>query len=298
MMKYAYFPGCSLHSTAKEYNESTMAVCRKLGVELEEIPDWSCCGATSAHNLDHDLSVALPARNMGIAENMGMDVVAPCASCYNRLRLAEYTMKTDLVLREKINKELARPFNGGVSAKTLVEVFWKDLGIDRIGEFVEKPLNGLKVACYYGCLLVRHPEVTGWDDPEDPRSLEDIMKALGAEPVEWYYKTECCGGSLSLSRTDVAVKMTHDVVDYAVASGADCIVTACPLCQSNLDMRQADANKAFKKNFNVPIFYFTELMAAAFGLPYSQYLAGHMIDGRLLLANRPEVKEECCDSGG
>jgi heterodisulfide reductase subunit B len=297
-MKYAYFPGCSLHSTAKEYNESTEAVCRELGVELQEIPDWSCCGATSAHNLDHELSIALPARNLGLAEKMGLDVVAPCASCFNRLKLAEHTLRTDPVMSEKINSKLNLPYGGGVSVKPLVDALWKDVGVESIAGAVKKPLADLKVACYYGCLMVRHPEVTKFDDPEDPQSLDDIVKALGAEPVTWYYKTECCGGSFSLTRTDIAVKMTHDVIDMAIAAGADCIVTACPLCQANLDMRQADANKAYGKSFNIPVFYFTELMAAAFGLPYGQYLAGHMIDGRLLLANRPEKQqEESCEGG-
>ena len=280
-MKYAYFPGCSLHSTAKEYGKSTNAVCKALGIELQEIPDWNCCGATSAHSLNHELSVALPARNLGLAEKMGLDVVAPCAACYNRMKSAEQTMRSDGALREKINAILTHPYNGGVFVLPLVQVI-ADLGEEILTAAIKKPLEGLKVACYYGCLMVRPPKVLGFDDAEDPQSLDDIIKTLGAEPVEWHYKTECCGGSLSLTRADLVEKLTFDILSRAKDAGADVVATACPLCQANLDMRQEAAAKEFGKQLDLPILYFTELMAIAMDLPGARNtLKSHMIPAKL-----------------
>lgn len=276
-MRYAYFPGCSLHSTAKEYEASTRAVCDALGIELQEIPDWNCCGATSGHSLNHELSVALPARNLGLAEQMGADVVAPCAACYNRMRTAEHEMKNNPALRERINSVLANTYSGGVSVLPLVQII-ADLGAEAISAAVKKPLEGLKVACYYGCLMLRPPKVMGFDDAEDPQSLDNIIKAIGAEAVDWHYKTECCGGSFSLTRSDLVEKLTFDILSRAKDAGADVVVTACPLCQANLDMRQEAAAKEYGKELGLPVLYFTELMAIALDLPGARdTLKSHMV---------------------
>jgi len=278
-MRFAYFPGCSLHSTAKEYGDSTTAVCRALGIELDEIPDWSCCGATSAHSMSHELAVALPARNLGLAERMGLDIVAPCAACYNRLKSAEAVMKNGGALPEEINSALEAKYTGAVAVRPLIEPLSAPETLEKLAGLIRKPLSGLKVACYYGCLLVRPPKVLRFDDPEDPQSLDNIVRTLGAEPVEWHYKNECCGASFSLTRVDIVHKMTHDILLRVKKSGADAIACACPLCQANLDMRQAEIERHYQTSFNLPVFYVTELMAAAMGLPGTKgWMGKHMVE--------------------
>jgi len=265
-MKYAYFPGCSLHSTAAEYDESTREVCEALGIELKEIPDWNCCGATSAHSLSHELSVALPLRNLSKAEEMGLNVIAPCAACFNRLKSADMAVKEDPKLLAAITEKSGVKYGGGVEVLSLLAAI-SGLGDEVVKARVKRELKGLKVACYYGCLLLRPPGVTQFDDPENPMSLDHIINDLGAETVEWPYKNECCGASLSLSKPEIVVKLTHDILSVAKRAGANCIVTACPLCQGNLDMRQPDIAKKYGETFDMPIFYFTQLMGLAFGIP-------------------------------
>jgi len=277
-MKYAYFPGCSLHSTAKEYDCSTRAVCRAIGVELQEIPDWNCCGASSAHSLSHNLALALPARNLGLAEKMGLDVVVPCAACYNRMRASEQELRENKERRDRINELLSAPFEGGITVKTLPEVIGSPELAEVIAEKVKKPLSSLKAACYYGCLLVRPPKIMQFDDAEDPQSLDQIVTALGAETVNWPYKTECCGASFALTKPSIVVKLTYDILRYAKAAGANCIVCACPLCQANLDTRQSEVEATYGEKLDLPIFYFTELMALAMDLPIGDCLKRHMVD--------------------
>jgi len=265
-MRHAYFPGCSLHSTATEYDQSARWVCRRLGVEIFEIPDWNCCGATSAHAVDHFLSVALPARNLVLAEQMGAHIlIAPCAACYNRMKTADATLKDDPELARQVNATLPQPYGGSLQVMSLLEALANDQWIATIKEKVVRPLEGLKVASYYGCLLLRPPKLTGFDDPENPRSMDTLMAAIGAEPVEWPYKTECCGASFALSRRDLVLKMTGDVLSMAKRAGANAIATACPLCQANLDTRQDAIAALRKEELGIPIYYFTELLALALG---------------------------------
>ena len=278
-MKYAYFPGCSLESTGKEFGESTHLVAEALGVELVEIPDWNCCGATSAHNLDHTLSVALPARNLGLAEKMGLDIVAPCAACYNRMRSAEVELRENANLRDEINAKLENPVSGKSTVKSALEVFTTPEIIARITERVRKPLAGLKPACYYGCLLIRPPKVLGFDDPESPQTLDEAMRAVGAKPVEWFFKNECCGGSFGVTRSDIVTKLTGDIISNAKKQGANCIVTACPLCMTNLETRQVAAGKARNEDLSMPVFYFTELIGLAMEVPgVKKCFASHLVD--------------------
>lgn len=263
-MKYAYFPGCSLHSTAKEYDTSTQAVCRALDIELAEIPDWNCCGATSAHSMNRDLSISLPLRNLSIAEKMGLDVVAPCAACFNRLKSADATAKDDPEYLKSLAKKTGIDYKGSIDVISLLQAISR-IDASEIKAHMKRELGGLKVACYYGCLMLRPPSMTHFDDAENPESLDSLMTTLGAEPIEWPYKTECCGASLSLSKPDMVVKLTHDILSMAKRSGASCIVTACPLCQANLDMRQEQVEAKYGEKFDMPIFYFTQLMGLAFG---------------------------------
>ena len=278
-MKYAYFPGCSLESTAKEFNESTHLVAEALDIHLEEIPDWNCCGATSAHNLDHELSVSLPARNLGIAEKMGMDVVAPCAACYNRMRSAEVELKGNKALRDEVNEKLDRKFTGGVTVRSALEVFTLPSVLTQVAESVTRPLTGLRPACYYGCLLVRPPKVLCFDDPEAPSSLDRAMQTIGAEPIDWHFKNECCGAAFGLSKREIVVKLVGDIISNAKKHGANCIVTACPLCMTNLEMRQVAAGKGRAEDLTMPVFYFTELIGLAMEVPgVKKCFASHLVD--------------------
>ncbi|MFQ3548631.1 MAG: CoB--CoM heterodisulfide reductase iron-sulfur subunit B family protein [Armatimonadota bacterium] len=278
-MKYAYFPGCSLESTANEFDKSTHLVAEAVGIDLLQIPDWNCCGATSAHNLDHKLSIALPARSLGIAENMGLDVVAPCAACYNRLKSAEVEMKSNKNLMDEINSSLEKPYTGKSTVKNSLEVMSDPEVLKVIESKIVNSLSGLKPACYYGCLLVRPAKVTNFDNPEDPQSLDTIMKTVGADPVEWYFKNECCGASFGLTKPEIVVKLTGEIISNAKKHGANCIVTACPLCTTNLEMRQEAAGKMRGEDLSMPIFFFTELVGLAMELHgIKKCFSSHLID--------------------
>lgn len=255
-MKVSYYPGCALHGTALEYDESIQALSLMLGVEMCELPDWNCCGASSAHVTDESLALSLPARNLAIAEAQGMDLVIPCAACYGRVKAAEKEM-------------VAR--RGTASRKQSFRVlnlldFIVTAGLsEKIATLKKRTLNRLKVACYYGCLLVRPPKVTGAKNHENPQEMDRLMALIGAEPVPWSYKTDCCGGSLVISRTDIVRRLTQKLFDGALRAGAEAIVVACPLCQSNLDSRQEEISREAGKNYNLPVFYFTELIGLAMG---------------------------------
>jgi heterodisulfide reductase subunit B len=244
---------------------STLAVAPKLGLELTEIPDWNCCGASSAHCTDHQLALALPARTLAQAEAMEQDIAVPCAGCFNRLRGAEAALK-DPRQKAQLEAVLGQPLKGNVKSYSLLDIIVNQIGVDHIKAQVVKPLTGLKLASYYGCMLVRPPEITGFDDPENPQSMDQLMSALGGVALNWPYKVECCGGNLAIPRTDLMMKMSYDIIRIAKASGADAIVTACPLCQVNLEMRQKDMEKAYQTQLGFPIFYFTELIGLALGI--------------------------------
>lgn len=282
-MKYAYYPGCCYHTSAKEYEVSTRVVSGKLSLELMEIPDWSCCGSTAAHSRSHLLSLALPARNLAIAEEMGLDVAAPCAACFQRLAAANKKLVEERGLRETVNGVTGRPYGGTVKVKSMVEVI-DSLPPEKISAGITRPLQGLKVAAYYGCFLVRPPWVTGYDDPENPVSLDRLMRLAGAETVDWPHKTECCGASLSISNEDIVLKLVNRILQAARQSGANCLVTACPLCHFNLDLRQQKCNKKLKTDYNMPVFYFTQLLGVAMGLDHKELcLNTHYIDTRSIL---------------
>ncbi|UNC92681.1 CoB--CoM heterodisulfide reductase iron-sulfur subunit B family protein [Candidatus Contubernalis alkaliaceticus] len=264
-MKIAYYPGCSLESTGKEYHFSNKLIAKKLGIELWEIPNWNCCGASPAHQSDLFLPIGLNARNLAIAEEEGLDVLAPCAACYNRMLAAVEAVNNDEDMRKKVNESIGRDYKGTNTAVNMVQFLHDMVGIDKISAQIQKKLSGLKVACYYGCLLVKPPALTKYDNPENPQSLDRIVEALGAEPIVWPYKTECCGGGLAISKTEVILKLSNDIFSMAVASGADCLVTACPMCQLNLELRQAATEKEYKVKYNMPVFEISELVGLSFG---------------------------------
>lgn len=265
-MRYLFFPGCSLESTAWDFDKSTRAVCKALGVDLEDIPDWVCCGSTPAHTSNGSLALALPAMNLQKAQAMGAPVMTACASCYSRLRTANYKIQHDLEARECTERITRQPYDGGVAVHHVLDVLVNHVGLDAIRAKVERPLSGLRVACYYGCLLTRPPKIVAYDDPEHPHSMEDILEAVGAEPVEWPYKTECCGASLSITNTDVACRLGHKLLSMAREAGAQCVAVACPLCQANLDLRQADSKRIHGDFPEISAPYVTQLVGLALGL--------------------------------
>jgi len=269
-MRYAYYSGCSLHSTAKEYDISTRAISRALGIELEEIPGWSCCGATSAHVTSELLALALPVRNLLLAQELGLDTVVCCAACYSRFKAANKAMSSDGNYRVQVSEIVGRSYSGEVQVKHLLDVLTNEYGLDALRAKATRKLTGLRVAAYYGCLLVRPPKVVDFDDPENPTSMDQLANVLGAEAVDWPYKTECCGGSLALTRTDIVLKLSRDILQMAADAGAECLVVACPLCQSNLDLRQAQINKRYKTDFALPILYFTQLVGLALGMGWRE----------------------------
>jgi heterodisulfide reductase subunit B len=274
---YSYFPGCSLHSTGLEYGLSTRAVFQHLELELIELPHWNCCGASSAHALNHTLGIALPARNLAIAQEIGHDLVAPCAACFSRMKHADYCMQTDLELRDKIENIVGFEYRNEVAILPAIAVLYEDCGQNKIQEQVTVPLRGVKVVPYYGCLLLRPPQVNQFDDPDDPHVMADLIRAIGAEVMPWSYATDCCGAGLSLIRSDVVESLVDRLVAGAYEAQAQALVTACPLCQINLEMRQTQEPK-------LPSFYITELLGLAFGLPESRYWWGkHLVDPRPLL---------------
>ena len=275
-MKYSYYPGCTASTTAVEYGLSTEAVCEALGVELIELPDWNCCGASSAHALNHELATALPGRNVAIAQAAGLDIAIPCPACYQHSLIADKRFREDEAWRAEMEELLGFEYTGQARPRALLEIIGYDFDLEDIAAQVKKPLEGLKPVSYYGCVLVRPPELTGWDDPEHPVIMDRLLKALGAEPVSWSYIVDCCGASLTLNRSDVVVTLVNRLVQAAEEAGANCIVSACGMCQINLDTRQ--------KGHKMPILYFTELLGLALNLPATNsWFKRHAIDPRLLL---------------
>lgn len=262
-MKLGYFPGCSLHSTAKECDLSLAAVAKALEVELAEVRDWSCCGASSAHAVDHRLAVALSARNLSLAEEQGLDrVMAPCAACFSRLATARHALASDAPLAREVAPMLQRPFRNSVEVLNVVALL-QELAPEIKARAA--PLTGLKVACYYGCLLLRPPEVVRFDDPEAPTSMETVVEATGATPVRWSKRLECCGGGFSLPRSGSVVRLGRAIVVAAKAAGAQAVIVACPMCHSNLDLRQA-AMAARGEPLGLPILFLTQLVGLALGV--------------------------------
>lgn len=275
-MKFSYFPGCTDHSTSLEYGLSTHAVVKTLDVDLVEIEDWNCCGAAATHSINHLLSLCLPARNISKAQMAKAGpLVVPCAGCFNMLKRAEYALKNDGAKRKEIEEIVQFTYDPSLEIVALMDMVLNRIGLEKVGEKVKKSLKGLKPACYYGCALVRHPKVTHMDDPENPQYMDRLMKVLGAEPVDWSYKTDCCGADLALTYGDVVKKLVGKIVAMAEEAGAQCIVTSCGLCQANLEMRQ---------DIGLPVFYFTELMGVAFDLEKrDRWWKKHMINPKGLL---------------
>ena len=259
-MTLSYYPGCSLHGTAREFDWTARAVCEALDVRLEELPDWNCCGASSAHRTDHELAVDLAARNLRIAAEQGRDLVVPCAACYNRLKVAQ-----------------AEGRHAEVTVMSMARFLGQREIVRRIVDKVVRPLTGLPVVPYYGCLLTRPSKVVGTASGFTATTMDELLAAGGADVRRWSCKTNCCGASFVLAETDIVRSLCSGLRDVAVEAGAKAFVAACPLCAANLDTRQEGAPQ-------LPVFYITELLALAMGLDVvDDCWVGHYTDPRPVL---------------
>ncbi|MFL7894065.1 MAG: CoB--CoM heterodisulfide reductase iron-sulfur subunit B family protein [Anaerolineales bacterium] len=269
MMKtFSYFPGCSLEKMATSYHQSSVQTTKALDIDLQELEDWNCCGATTYFHVDELLAYTLVGRNLAMAEKAGHDLVAPCSACFKNAYFANSYLKEDEDLANHINYALAQDnlqFSGTIQVKHLMEVFVDDVGYDTLQERVTHPLKDLRVAPYYGCQIVRPRK--DHEDVENPRFFEELITAIGADPVDFANRLRCCGGSLLITSRPAAFQLIYELLLNAQHSQADVIATACPLCQTNLECYQMQINQEFGTDFKIPVLYFTQLIGLALGLP-------------------------------
>jgi heterodisulfide reductase subunit B len=273
-MKYAFFPGCSLHSTAKEYEESAKAISEVLKIDLVEIPDWNCCGAIDVVYAFKALyATTLATRNLALAEKMQMDLVTPCSGCYFTLANANKILKEDPETRNKVDEALRSAgisYGGAVKVRHFADVVLSEIGLEKIKENVKVQLKNLKVASYYGCLMVRPPNICNFDNAEHPTRLDDLAETLGALKIDFYGKTRCCGAALGFTDEEIMLEMSKDILLSAKNAGANCMVTACSMCHLSLDARQKEIESHFKIKIDLPVLHFTQLIGLAFGIDPNQ----------------------------
>nr|WP_320036835.1 CoB--CoM heterodisulfide reductase iron-sulfur subunit B family protein [uncultured Bacteroides sp.] len=279
-MKIGFYPGCSLKGSSREYNESVVAIAKALDIELVEIKDWNCCGATAAHSMNEELSLSLPARILALAEAQGLkEVVVPCAACYNRLMVTQHELK-DNNKRERVTDIIKMPYSGDLKIINVLQML-ETYAMDKIQEKVTKPFAH-KVACYYGCLLIRPHKILQFDRVEDPQSMDAMVKLIGGTPINWAFKTECCGAGLSVSRTDLVAKLSGNILKDATERDAKAIIVACPMCQSNLDMRRGAINETLSNPSDIPVIFITQAIGLALGLsPKELGLERHFVNVKL-----------------
>lgn len=267
MKKTALYPGCSLEGTESAYRVSLRSVLQALGAACAELDDWSCCGATSAHAMDHRTHLGLTTRNLALAEAQGYEeILAPCAACYHRLASASNEMTNDEELRRQVNSETGLNYGGKIKVRNVLDLLVNVIGSDRIAERVTRPLTNLKVACYYGCLNTRIPRMKSFDDASYPMSMDTVVQSLGARTIDWSYKTECCGASLFVTAETTAQRLISKILKDAALRGADCICVACPMCHNNLDTRQKEIREQYGITRPLPVLFVSQLMGLAFGL--------------------------------
>ncbi len=280
----AYYPGCSLHSTAAEFNESATAVAAALGMTLIEPKGWVCCGSSAAHRADPETAVRLPLENLALIEQSGFkEVTMPCAACFNRHKAAQFEIRRDEQHKAQVDEAIGYEYQDTVHVSTLSESILRHVSAEGVAEKVQKPLQGLRVVAYYGCLLTRPPQVTGARHPENPMDLDALLAAAGAEVRDWSYKTRCCGAAHSLTRPDIVLSLSGELIAQARAAGAEAIAVACPLCHMNLDARQMQ----MELDAPMPVLYFTQLLALALGLPEkTAVLHKNLVDPRPMLREK------------
>jgi len=285
-MDLAYYPGCSLHASSELYDKQSREVFASLGMNLKEIEDWSCCGATSAGKQDDFLAVAMPARNLGIAEATGLtEMVIPCSACYSRTLVAQQRMERDPSLASEINAELAKKVEGKIKVSSVLEALLKKVESGALAGQAVKKLTGLTPVCYYGCMLTRFPsDVPVPDDVENPRGMEKVLEAIGVKALDWSFKTDCCGASAAMNDQDTALNLMARIMKDAVARGANCIVTTCPMCQMNLDAYQDKFCEKAGICERLPVYFITELVGIALGMSAEALeIHKHFVDGVSLL---------------
>lgn len=265
-MNYAYYPGCSLESTSPDFNESTKAIVEFLNLGIEELPDWVCCGASSLHPSDKLMSLALPSMTLDSANQSKKDIMVQCPACYAHLREAQLALQKDGAEKNDLIEVIGKDVPAKMQIKHLSEILIQEIGIPALQEKMVKKLEGLKIANYYGCVIVRPKEVMKYDDPENPMIMDNLISATGAESIEWPFKTKCCGAGYSISKTEVTLDLTYEILSQAKKNGAEAISVLCPLCHINLDLRQKAIEQRYHEKFNLPIFYYTQLLGLAFGL--------------------------------
>ena len=279
----AYYPGCSLESTATEFDRSTKSIAKALDLPLIELDGWVCCGSSPAHRADPKAALHLPMENLSLAEKSGfVEVTMPCAACFNRHKSAQFEFRSHDDAKQNVENQLNYHYEDKVHVSTLSEAIYNHIGPDMLKEKVKKPLDGLNLVCYYGCLLTRPPEVTEVEHYENPTDMDDLMSALGANVLDWSYKTICCGASHSAVRPDIVTELSGNIINHAREAGADAIAVACPLCHLNLDARQMQMESVEEP---VPILFFTQLIALALAIPEQAMLHKNMVDPFPLLKN-------------
>jgi heterodisulfide reductase subunit B2 len=285
-MKYLYFPGCSLKSSGKLYEDSLLAVFKTLGVEVQELDDWNCCGATNYMSINDQHAIAITARNLALAEKQGGgDLIVPCAACYMGLLKTQNYLDNDLEVRERVVRQLS--IEGLTQEKNIkvrhpLDILVNEVGLDAIRKAVKKPLSSVKAACYYGCQLIR--PFAEFDNAHDPQTMDKIARALGAEPIDWPIKTRCCSGSMTSTLTSIGLSMNFELLKEAKLRGANVILTACPLCQFNLECFQGKITRKFHEDVKMPVMYFTQLMGLALGIPSKELGLHKMLSPDLVLA--------------
>jgi heterodisulfide reductase subunit B len=292
MKKYALFPGCSLEKMAQSYHVSALDTTRLLGLELKELDDWNCCGATAYFHVDELLANTLVARNLAIAEKLGLDFVAPCSGCYKNAYFTNEYLKQDPSLAEHINYALEEDdlhYSGSLKVRHLMELYVEDVGVEEIKQKVTHPLKGLRVAPYYGCQIVRPRK--DQENVEDPHFFEDLMAAIGADPVDYPSRLRCCGGSLIITSRPAALSLVHNLLQTAADVGATVIATACPLCQVNLECYQQQVNQEYGTKLSIPILYFTQLIGLALGIPPKQLKIGSELVPATDVLNYVKIQE-------
>ena len=286
-MPYPYFPGCTLYTKAKSLDDAARSAAKLLGIELQELANWTCCGATFPLAADNVMAFAPPARILANARKEGDTLVTLCATCYNVLKRTNNLLRADKEKRDKLNDFMEEQYDGGVEVKHYLEVLRDEVGWEKLKTAVQHPLAGLRVAPYYGCLLLRPAAEMALDDPERPRLLEDFLAALGVQPVDYPYKAECCGSYLAVGSPQTAMECSYRILRSALRNGAEAATTSCPLCQFNVDDRQKDMRQQYPGFPGVPVLYFTQLLALALGLPTDSLgLDGHYVDPRPLLKQK------------
>ncbi|OPY69653.1 MAG: succinate dehydrogenase/fumarate reductase iron-sulfur subunit [Syntrophorhabdaceae bacterium PtaU1.Bin034] len=291
--EYAYYAGCSLEGTAAAYDASIKLVMKSLGVELTEPHDWSCCGSTPAHAVDHHLAAALAARNLSIVEKMGASTLAtPCPSCLSAFKTTQARMAKNKVFKDEVNELLDEPYNCTVDAKSALQLMYEDIGLEEMAKPATMELPDMKIAPYYGCILNRPPKIANFDDPENPVAMDKVLTAVGTNVVDFAFKLECCGAAFGVPKKETVLRLTAKVLDMAIDAGANCVAVACPLCQQNLDLRQGQVNAALGKSFSIPVLYFSQIIGLTYGYsPKELGIDKNIVSADALIRSRRPIQK-------